>query len=649
MTFRSSSATSMSLINLKQITLGFGGPLLLDGLQLTLDRGEKVCLLGRNGAGKSTLMKLISGEIIPDSGERSLQKSARIARLAQEVPEGVTGTVFEVVSEGLGAVGDLVRAYHAVSSRLQAGADAGKLEALSRIQSELEAADGWQTEQWVETIISRLDLPADARFGELSGGVKRRTLLAQALVTEPDLLLLDEPTNHLDIDSITWMENYLADYKGSVLFVTHDRSFLQRLATRILELDRGRLTDWPGDYRNFLRRREELLSAAANELQRFERKLAQEEAWIRQGIKARRTRNEGRVRALEAMRENRRRRREEIGGVNLQLDEGVKSGKLVARVENISFSWEGIPIVENFSTTLLRGDKIGIVGPNGIGKTTLIRLLLGLLPPDSGRVQLGTRLEVAYFDQMRSQLDDERSVADNVGDGRDRVTVGEKSRHIFSYLQDFLFTPEKARMKVKALSGGERNRLLLARLFARPANVLVMDEPTNDLDIETLEMLEELLTDYAGTLLLVSHDRAFLNNSVTTCLVFESPGTLVEHVGGYDDWKDRQDDTAKETSNREVEKKSPNTRKAKSSKKLRYSEELELAGLPGRIEELENERERLHSAMTSPELYQQRADSVAEVTQRWHEVETELESLYQRWGELDKRQSVTAGQPGRED
>ncbi len=516
-------------------------------------------------------------------------------------------------------------------------------ETLGEIQSELEAANGWRTEQMVETIISRLKLPADSQFDELSGGVKRRTLLAQALVTEPEILLLDEPTNHLDIDSITWLEEDLNEYKGAVLFVTHDRSFLQNVANRILELDRGRLTDWPGDYQNYLRRREDLLNAEAVELRRFEKRLAQEEAWIRQGIKARRTRNEGRVRALEDMRDERRRFREEIGSVNLQLDEGARSGKLVARVENISFSWQDLPIVRDFSTTLVRGDKIGIVGPNGIGKTTLIRLLLGLLPPLSGRVQLGTGLEVSYFDQMRSQIDDEKTVADNVADGRHQISTGGKTRHLYGYLEDFLFPPDRARMQARALSGGERNRLLLARLFARPANVLVMDEPTNDLDVETLEMLEELLVGYPGTLLLVSHDRTFLNNAVTSCLVFESPGNLVEYVGGYDDWRGRRANQVYATPTPNPLKKSARARKAvpsKTSSKLSYKEERELEALPGKIEELERERERLNALMTSAELYQERAESVSEITFRWHRLEEELETLYQRWGDLDARKSA---------
>jgi len=629
----------MSLIQLKGITHGFGGPPLLEEIDLTLDRGERACLLGRNGTGKSTLMRIISAETTPESGTCSIQKGCRIAFLPQEIPGNIRGTVFEVVAEGLGSIGDLVRAYHATGARLQSAADPGTLRLLERIQHELETAGGWTTEQRIEAIISRLKLPPDSPFDELSGGVQRRTLLARALVLEPDLLLLDEPTNHLDIDNITWLESYLNEFRGAVLFVTHDRSFLQNVANRILELDRGRLTDWPGDYRNYLRHRAELLEAEAVAVERFEKKLAEEEVWLRQGVKARRTRNEGRVRALEAMREERRRRREEMGRVNLQIDEGVKSGKLVARVENVRFAWEGLPIVDNFSTTVIRGDRIGIIGPNGIGKTTLIRLLLGVIPPDSGSVHLGSQLEIAYFDQMRSQIDNSKSVADNVADGHDQVTIDGRGRHIFSYLKDFLFPPERARMKAAALSGGERNRLLLARLFARPANVLVLDEPTNDLDIETLEMLEQLLVGYSGTLLLVSHDRTFLDNSVTSCLVFEAPGKVVEYVGGYAEWKNLSGLPAEEPPNRTPERKQPKPKPAPPSGKLTYREQRELEGLPERIEALEHERNRLHTEMTSPELYRCRADAVAELTGRWQQVEKELEGLYQRWGELDERKS----------
>jgi len=627
----------MVLISLRNLQVSFGGPPLLDGVNLTLESGQRVCLIGRNGAGKSTLMKVISGETVAEEGERILDPGVRIARLAQEVPEGIDGRVLDLVADGLGEVGALVKEYHRLSVGMQGAADSQLLRALERVQHELEAADGWSLEQRVETVISRLSLPGDAQFSQLSGGLKRRVLLARALVTEPDLLLLDEPTNHLDIDSIAWLEEFLLGYRGGLLFVTHDRVFLQRLATRILELDRGRLTDWPGDYQNYLRRKEETLNAETKEQERFDRKLAQEEVWIRQGIKARRTRNEGRVRALKALREERRLRREQPGQVNLQLQAAEASGKLVVRARDVAYSWDGEPIVRGFSTTILRGDRVGLIGPNGVGKTTLLNLLLGRLQPDSGRVELGARLQVAYFDQMRAQLDEEKSVQDNVADGSDRVQINARSRHIIGYLQDFLFSPERARTPVKALSGGERNRLLLARLFARPANVLVMDEPTNDLDVETLELLEDLLLDYAGTLLLVSHDRAFLNNVVTSCLVFEGAGRVREYVGDYDDWL-RQRPTPP-VPDKPDKPKTP-ARAAppgKPAARLSYKEQRELEGLPARIEMLETEQERLQAAMADPAFYQREPGEIADAKARLERLSDELGQLYERWEALEAR------------
>lgn len=527
----------MPLLSLKAIHLGFGGPdNLLDGVSLSVENGERACLLGRNGAGKSTLLRLIAGELQPDEGERAIQQGARVAHLTQEIPEGIGGSVFDVVASGLGPLGEIVRSYHRLATELASGADKTRLAALAEMQQQLEAADGWQTEQRTEAVISRLSLDADAPFAALSGGLKRRVLLARALVVEPDLLLLDEPTNHLDIESIDWLEGFLLGYPGAVLFVTHDRMFLQRLASRIIELDRGLLYDWPGDYANYQRRKEAQLNGEEKLNQRFDKRLAQEEIWIRQGIKARRTRNEGRVRALEAMREARARRREQAGQVRMSLQDAGSSGKLVAEVVDISYRWDRLPVISRFSTTILRGDRIGVIGPNGAGKSTLLNLLLGRLAPDTGTVRLGTRLEIAYFDQMRVALDAEKSVADNLAEGSDKVVIGGQPKHVISYLQDFLFTPDRARQPVKALSGGERNRLLLAKLFARPANVLVLDEPTNDLDMETLELLEELLMEYEGTLLLVSHDRFFLNRVVTSTLVLEGDGRVAEYVGGYDDW-----------------------------------------------------------------------------------------------------------------
>jgi ATP-binding cassette subfamily F protein uup len=630
-------AGKVPLITLKNIQLSYGSAPLLDQLDLAIDRGERICLLGRNGAGKSTLMRVILGELTADDGERVLASSVRLARLIQEVPVGMAGSVFDVVADGIGQLADKIKAYHLISHQLAETGDESLLDKLSRAQHELEAADGWQLEQRVEMVISRLGLDAEAEFGELSGGLKRRVLLAQALVIEPDLLLLDEPTNHLDIEAIDWMEDFLLNYPGAILFVTHDRAFLRRLATRILELDRGRLTDWPGDYENYLRRKEQRLNAEILANARFDKKLAEEETWIRQGIKARRTRNEGRVRALKAMREERLQRRELTGKAKMQLTSGERSGKLVVEVDKIRYSWEHKPLICDFSTTILRGDRVGIIGPNGSGKTTLLNLLLGRLQPDSGVVKLGTSLQVAYFDQLRGQLDEERSVQDNIAGGSDRVEVAGRSKHIIGYLQDFLFTPERARTPVKALSGGERNRLLLAKLFTKPANVLVLDEPTNDLDVETLELLEELLVDYDGTLLLVSHDREFLDNAVTSCLVFEGEGRVVEYVGGYSDWetiRKRRQQIAKSRVPETQPKPVPDKLK-KRTEKLSYKDQRELDALPQRIEELEAELDGLQSRLGDPDLYRTQGEQLAQLQQEAARLESELEQAYERWESLE--------------
>nr|VFJ70430.1 MAG: ATP-binding cassette, subfamily F, uup [Candidatus Kentron sp. FW] len=675
----------MPLISLRNAQLSFGGPVILDRISLTIEKGERICLLGRNGAGKSTLMKLIAGELQPDDGQITRRQGSIIARLAQEVPGDVTGSVFDVVSSGLGTLGELIRQYHHLATRLETRSDAALLRQLSAVQHRLEADNGWQTEQRVEAIVSRLSMDPDLAFSTLSGGLKRRVLLAKALVVEPELLLLDEPTNHLDIASIDWLEGFLSGFNGALLFVTHDRRFLRRLATRIIEIDRGHLTDWPGDYRNFLRRKDEMLNAEEKANARFDKKLAREEVWIRQGIKARRTRNEGRVRALQAMREERNRRRIVPGKVKMARHEAEQSGKLAVEAEDIGYAWNGVPIIKEFSTIILRGDRVGVIGPNGVGKTTLLNLLFppathtsfnnpqqlistteaenprelspaaqGRLVPSTGRLRLGTRLQVAYFDQMRGALDEEKSVRDNVADGSDRIMINGRTRHVVGYLQDFLFPPDRIRQPVKALSGGERNRLLLAKLFTHPANVLIMDEPTNDLDMETLELLEELLLDYPGTLLLVSHDRAFLDNVVTSTLVFEGDGRITEYVGGYDDWLRQRGAilpvAKKSTAQTSTSSTQPKQKPTKSGhgpgdKKLSYKAQRELDLLPGKIQDIETELTKIQTEMSSPDFYKQSGEKIAAMTTRLAEVESELANCYQRWEVLEKEANKGMAKP----
>ncbi|GAB4300087.1 MAG: ATP-binding cassette domain-containing protein [Thiohalomonadaceae bacterium] len=630
----------MALLGLRGVTVSFGGPALLDGVDLSIERGERLCLVGRNGSGKSTLMKVLAAEIVPEDGEVVRQGGLKVARLSQEVPHGLAGSVYDVVAAGLGEAGALLAEYHQVSQQVAQHGSDDWLRRLEQVQQRLEAAGGWELNREVETVISRLELPSDASFASLSGGLKRRVLLAQALITRPDLLLLDEPTNHLDIDAIAWLEEFLLGFNGTLLFVTHDRTFLQRLATRIIELDRGRLTSWPGDFATYLRRKQEALDAEAGANALFDKKLAEEEAWIRQGIKARRTRNEGRVRALEAMRRERAERRERQGTARLQLNEAERSGKLVVEAEGVSFSYDGKPVIKDLSTVIMRGDKVGIIGPNGAGKTTLLRLLLGQLAPQQGSVRLGTKMEVAYFDQHRAILEEEKSVLDNVAQGSEQITVNGQSKHVMSYLQDFLFAPARSRTPVKALSGGERNRLLLARLFTQPANVLVMDEPTNDLDMETLELLESLLVDYSGTLLVVSHDRAFLNNVVTSTLVFEGEGRIGDYVGGYDDWlRQRRVAPAARTAEKVVPAAAEMRDKSRPKAKLSYKEQRELETLPQRIEALEAEQQALHDAMGAPDFYQQDKAAITAVQERLAALEEELMAAYERWERLEAQQA----------
>ena len=620
----------MALVSLQDVSLSFGGPLLLDKVTLHIEQGERVCLVGRNGTGKSTLLKIISGRLSPDSGEIITLRGLRTAVLEQEVPQDISGSVFDVVAGGLGGMVDLLREYHRLSLNLGPGSNAETMEELERVQHLIESAGGWQMQQTVETVISRLKLDPDAPVEGLSGGQKRRALLARALVNSPDLLLLDEPTNHLDIDSICWLEQFLLEFRGAILFITHDRRFLQGLATRIIELDRGHITDWPGDYATYQSRRQAELDAEATHSALFDKKLAKEEAWIRQGIKARRTRNEGRVRALQELRKERTARREQTGSAVMKLNEAERSGRLVLKAKGIGQSFEGRPLFSDFSTIILRGDKVGIIGPNGSGKTTLLRILLGDLQPEHGSVRIGTRIEVAYFDQHRAILDDNLSVLENVGEGSDNVTVNGRTRHIIGYLEDFLFPADRARMPVRTLSGGERNRALLAKLFTRPSNVLVMDEPTNDLDADTLELLEEMLMEYKGTVLLVSHDREFLNNVVTSTIVFEGDGRLREYVGGYDDWLRQrapqtspQDEKTPKQAKQRIRRERPRT--------LTSKEKKDLEALPSLIEALEAERDLLYKDLADPEFYKQHVGRIPEMKKRMDEIEKEIVTAYERW------------------
>ncbi len=633
---------AMPLITLQNVDFSVGGPLLLAKTELTIDPGERIALIGRNGAGKSTLMKLIAGELKPDDGEVRVQQGVRIARLEQEVPHGAAGSVFDVVADGLGDLGKWLAEFHHLSHAEEFDGDA-----MGRVQAKIDAANGWALDQRVAETLTKLELDGDAEFARLSGGMKRRVLLARALVSSPDLLLLDEPTNHLDIEAIDWLEGFLKGWAGSVLFVTHDRRFLRALATRIVEIDRGQVTSWPGDWANYERRREERLNSEAQENARFDKLLAQEEVWIRQGIKARRTRDEGRVRRLKAMRGERMQRRELGGNVRMEAAQGENSGKKVIDVKDVSFAFGARTMVDDFSSVILRGDRIGLIGPNGSGKTTLLKLLLGELQPQAGEVRPGTNLQIAYFDQYRATLREDWSAIENVAEGADFIDINGKRKHVHAYLQDFLFTPERARAPITRLSGGERNRLLLAKLFAQPSNLLVMDEPTNDLDVETLELLEELLGEYTGTLLLVSHDRDFLDNVVTSTMVMEGGGRVGEYIGGYSDWVRQR--PAAPVSAMQVAKASATAAAttpavaaaaavvadAAPKRKLSYKDARELEQLPLRIEALETELATLAAAMADAGFYQQDAGQVAAHTQRMSTAQAELDVAYARWAELD--------------
>jgi ATP-binding cassette subfamily F protein uup len=682
----------MPVAALTEVSIAFGHLPLLDHVALQIDPGERVSLVGRNGTGKSTLLQVLSGELAPDAGNVWFQPALRIARLTQDVPLATDRAVVDVVAEGLGEIADLVTSYHHVAHQVAEASTPALLDQLGELQHELERRDGWRVEERVDLVLSRLGLPAEASVATLSGGWRRRVLLARALVAQPDLLLLDEPTNHLDLEAITWLEDLIADYPGAVVFVTHDRAFLQRLATRIVEIDRGRLTSWPGDYATYLQKKEESLVTEALHQEKFDKKLAEEEVWLRQGVKARRTRNEGRVKALMEMRAERAARRGDMGTVRLEVEASDPSGRMVIEAKRLGKSFGVTPVVRDFSIRVVRGDRIGLIGSNGAGKTTLLRLLLGELPPDTGIVRQGANVQVAYYDQQREQLDPERTVFETVGDGNDTVTVAGRSRHVNAYLSDFLFPPARAQSPVKALSGGERNRLLLARLFTRPANLLVLDEPTNDLDLETLELLEAELVRWPGTLLLVSHDRVFLDNVVTSTLVFEGEGRVQEYVGGYEDWVRQRDETKSgRTIERTVEKtvvrapaqpdaqsrkvavrptgvgrgdgrplkrqqrRTPDPTKtiapasephaavasdattSSGAKKLSYRERRELEELPAKIEALETEQRTLSAKIAEPGFYKETAATIASTLERVEVIGNDLGALYARWNDLDSR------------
>jgi len=631
----------MPLLTLKDVSLAYGNLSLLEKVNFNISSGERICLLGRNGTGKSTLFRVISDIVQPDEGDVWRQDTLKISYLEQEVPADTSQTIYEVVSAGLGHIGQILIEYHNLAHTMDQAIDHTtdtSIKKLAELQEMIEVLDGWNLNQKIETVLNRLSLPEDKPIADCSGGIRRRTMLAQALVSEPDLLLLDEPTNHMDIKAINWLEEFLLAYQGALIFITHDRTFLKHLATRIVELDRGNFVSFKGDFDYYLKKKDELLREEIRENAKFDKKLAEEEVWIRQGIKARRTRNEGRVRALEELRKERGRRQEVKGTVNLTIDDSDLSGKRVADLAHVSFSYDEEILIQDFSTTILRGDRIGIIGPNGSGKSTLLKLILGELKPDSGRVTMGTRLDCVYFDQQRQQLDLEKTVRENISDGKEMISVKGRTRHVISYLKDFLFPPEQIDSPVKTLSGGERNRLLLANLFTKSANMMVLDEPTNDLDVDTLELLEELLAEYEGTLLLVSHDRTFLDNIVTSTLVFEEDGKVGEYVGGYEDWiRQRKPNKSNTLSNKTSSKKAKisnrekNRNNSSEKRKLGFNEQRELEGLPEIIEVMEHQQQELEQRIDQSDFYQQEKETISQTMASMKQLQEDLQKSYERW------------------
>ncbi len=636
----------MALLTIHNAQLAFGDHPLLDRAEFALQENERVCLVGRNGAGKSTLMKVLAGDILLDDGKIQITQDVVVSRLEQDPPRNQEGTVYEYVSGGLAEIGEQLKIYHDLLDLVAQDPSEKNINRLAKIQEQLDHSNAWRFDDRVKNVLSALKLSPDTLLRDLSGGWQRKAALARALVCDPDVLLLDEPTNHLDVTTIEWLENFLKDFKGSIIFISHDRAFIKSMATRIVDLDRGQLSSFPGEYDNYLLEKEEMLRVEEMQNAEFDKKLAQEEVWIRQGIKARRTRNEGRVRALKKLREERRDRREVQGKVNLNIDDASRSGKIVFEAENVSFAYDGKQIVDNFSFNIMRGDRIALIGPNGCGKSTVLKLLLGQLEAQSGRLHCGTKLEVAYFDQYREILDPEKTVIDNLADGKQEVMVGGRQRHALSYLQDFLFAPKRARTPVKALSGGEKNRLLLARILLKPNNLLILDEPTNDLDIETLELLEEMLANYQGTLLLVSHDREFVDNTVTTSWIFEGDGVIEEFVGGYHDAKQQRDQalavrfsTEKPAKKEKVVEETPKTTQPKNnSKKLSYKLQRELEALPAKLEQLESDIETLQEQVNDPEFFAKPVEQTQPVLEQLAAVEQELEIAFERWEELEAMQ-----------
>jgi ATP-binding cassette subfamily F protein uup len=630
----------MALIGMRDVCWGFTEPSLLENVTFQIAKGERVCLVGRNGVGKSTLLKLLGGEMLPDSGDIWRRQGISVAALEQDVPAGFDGTIFDVVAEGLGETGRALAEHNRISKNTETGDTPRLAKRRDELQHMLDADGGWELLTRVENTLSRTGLDPEKRFTDLSAGLKRRTLFARALARKPDLLLLDEPTNHLDIDTIIWMEEFILRHVKSLLFITHDRAFLRKIAGRIMELDRGRLVSYDCDYATYLKRRQAALEIEETQNGEFDKKLSREEAWIRKGIKARRTRNEGRVRSLKKMRAAYRARRRQIGNVRLQVQEAERTGKLVIEARAVNFSYGQTSIVQDFSTVIMRGDKVGIIGPNGVGKTTLLKILLKAASPETGSVRHGTNLQVVYFDQLREQLDEQKSVRENIAAGNDFIIFNGQKRHVISHLQDFLFSPQRCRTPVYVLSGGEKNRLMLAKLFTQPANVLVLDEPTNDLDAETLELLEELIFEYPGTLLLVSHDRAFLNNVVTSTIVFEGNGQVAEYTGGYDDWlSQRPQSAAGRPPEKNGRKKARPKSRAGSSRKLGYMQKREVQDLPQKIEALESEQKGLFAILSDPMFYKKEKDEIAGLKSDLDRVERDIETAYRRWEELETLKS----------